>query len=157
MKNIIMAAISFSFIFVGASQALAQSESAQSAKKDLQLIEKFQGSELSKRLIKRHCKSLPEISDLCAGSEMTPAAESTVEQAVKEDLQQKSVQSTSVSNNAVVSGASTSVNVSQGSGNSQSSSVIVTGSSDCVKQAMANINKFNSGFAARLNKNINRN
>lgn len=143
MKKIIMASISFAIVLVGASQALAQSESA---KRDLQLIQKFQGSELSKKLIERHCKSLPEVSDLCKG-EMSPAQESIVEEAVKEDLQQQSVQSSTVS-----------TNVSSGSGNQQSSTVQAAyPGANCVQQAMANLNKVTSGLAGRLNKNINRN
>lgn len=146
MKNIIMAAISFTFVFVGASQALAQSDSSK-AKLDLQLIEKYKGTELAKKLIERRCKSLPEVSSLCQSSQpMSPAQEDTVEQAVKEDLQQQSVQSSSAS-----------VNVSSGDGATQNSTVTAAyPGADCVQQAVTNINKFTSGLAARLNKNINR-
>lgn len=142
MKKLILASISFALVLVGASQALAQSESA---KRDLQLIQKFQGSELSKKLIQRHCQSLPQVSELCKG-EMSPAQEAVAEEAVKEDLQQQSVQSSSVS-----------TNVTSGDGAQQSSTVKAAyPGADCVQQAMQNLNKVTSGLAARLNKNINR-
>ena len=149
-----------SLILLSSSSAMAGSGSSLAAKQDLQIIEKFKESSISKGILQRHCKKMPAIAELCKGSasDLQGADLSEVKEAVVADLEKEAsgeVQSQAV-NVSTVSGSNSSVNVSSGSGNSQSSTSTGTAAAypgaECVKQVMTNMNNFMTRFNNRANK-----
>jgi hypothetical protein len=135
-------------ITFGATSAMAKISSS-AAKRDLQSIEKFQGSEVAKSILLRHCQKLPSISELCKG-ELSSADLGEVKEAVVADLEQSASEGEPQATSQAVS-----VNVSSGDNTQQSTSTVGSyPGAACVQNAMAslrNINRNLSGLNARLN------